>query len=115
MSKRIFYSLFIPPLAACRYGCAGCCAAPIGLFWFSGIVSIIYGVLGGPAQSATISWPTSILGIVLWVLASIWAITVVIRDKSRPACSKKPSKVCRIVGSNELETDPMDEVNKFQN
>ena len=51
--QRTTLSILIPPLAVCRYGCAGCCAAPIGVFWLAGITSIVYGYLGGPAGLET--------------------------------------------------------------
>ena len=69
--QRTTLSILIPPLAVCRYGCAGCCAAPIGVFWLAGITSIIYGYYGGPAALETVSWTTVLLGVGLWAIASV--------------------------------------------
>jgi len=110
--KRTTLSLFIPPLAVCRYGCAGCCAAPIGVMWFTGIVSIIYGLFGGPADNSSISWATVGLGAVLWIIAAIWAWTVirgVNDDKADPKCSSNRSSICRIVKDDD-DSDPMSDI-----
>lgn len=116
--RRKLTAALAPPLAVCQYGCAGCCAAPIGVFWITGIVSIIYGFLGGPAQLAEISWTTVLLGLGLWVIAAVWAentIRGVEADESDPSCkSKTDSSLCRIVRPRLDESDPLDEIKKFQ-
>ena len=113
--SRLLLSFMAPPIAVCRYGCAGCCAAPIGVMWIAGIVSIIYGVVGGPANSETISWATVGLGLVLWVISVIWALTVirgVSDDKADPNCTSKKSTVCSIVRTHD-DSDPMSDINKL--
>jgi len=112
--QRTTLSILIPPLAVCRYGCAGCCAAPIGVFWLAGITSIIYGYFGGPASLPTVSWTTVLLGIGLWVIASVWARTA-IRGVKADECKQKRSTVCRVVNPNSDDTDPLDEIKKFSN
>ena len=115
--NRNLLSIFVPPLAVCRYGCAGCCAAPIAVFWLAGIVGIVYGYLGGPAELAGISWFTVALGVTLWGIATIWTMTTIgsiNSDNSDPRCEKKASTVCRIVKPSANESDPFDEVQKFQ-
>lgn len=117
MSRYLLASIF-PPLAVCRYGCAGCCAAPIGVFWLAGVVSIIYGLFGGPAGHDHISWATVLLGIGLWVIAIFWALNVikgVSDDKSDPQCSQKRSNLCSIIATEEQTGNPLDEVKKFTN
>ena len=106
-----------PPLAVCQYGCASCCAAPIGVFWITGIIGIIYGFMGGPAELAQISWSTLLLGVGLWLIASVWAentIRGVEIDQTDPSCNTHKSTFCRVVKPKLDEADPMDEIKKFQ-
>jgi len=110
--QRTTLSILVPPLAVCRYGCAGCCAAPIGVFWLAGIVSIIYGYLGGPASLETASWPTIMLGVALWIIASVWA-RMAIRGIKDDECQGKRSTVCRMVIPDENDSNPLDDIKKF--
>lgn len=112
--QRTTLSILIPPLAVCRYGCAGCCAAPIGVFWLAGIVSLIYGYLGGPADLETISWTTVLLGVALWAIASVWA-RMAIRGVQDDECKRKRSTLCRVVTPGTDDHDPLDDVKKFSN
>ncbi len=115
--QRKLLALLTPPLAVCKYGCASCCAAPIGVFWVTGLVSVVYGFMGGPAALNGVSWVTVGLGLVLWVIAIVWAentIRGVEADKDDPKCQNKLSTVCRIVRPRLDESDPLDEVKKFQ-
>lgn len=115
--KRRVLALFAPPVAVCHFGCAGCCAAPIGVFWLAGLVSIIYSFFGGPAQVDGFSSGTFLLGMALWAIAIVWAeltIKGVEADEGDPKCEKKASPMCRIVKPKLDDSDPMDEVKKFQ-
>ena len=115
--KRKLTAITSPPLAVCQYGCAGCCAAPIAVFWLSGIVSIVYSFFGGPAGVEGFSWPTFGLGVALWAIAATWAentIKGVEADASDPKCEGKASNVCRIVRPRIDESDPLEEIKKFQ-
>lgn len=109
--NRMWLSCLVPPLAVCRYGCAGCCAAPISVMWVAAVVSLIYGFAGGPASVDGISWATVSLGILLWLIASIWAITVIrgVKDKSDPKCSTRRSPICRLTKDDDND-DPMSEL-----
>ncbi len=110
--KRIFLTLLAPPLAVCRFGCARCCAAPIAVFWLSGIGAIVYGVLGGPANLATTSWTTVLLGVGMWVLAAIWALTV-IKTIDDPNCKPNRPSLCAAFGSHSTDSNPLDDVKKY--
>ena len=115
--KRSIQALFVPPVAVCRYGCAGCCAAPITVFWIAGIVSIIYAFFGGPTGTEGLSLGTLTLGAALWGIAAIWAENVikgVADDEQSDSCKGKTSNVCRMVKPKVDESDPMEEVKKFQ-
>lgn len=114
--RRSILAMAVPPLAVCRYGCAGCCAAPIGVFWLAGIISIIYAFFGGPTGEAGISLGTLALGVILWVIATIWAENVikgVATDETDKKCETNASNVCRMVQPKLDDTDPMEEVKKF--
>jgi hypothetical protein len=90
--KRAALALLSPPMAVCRFGCAGCCAAPIAVFWLAGIVSIIYGSAGGPANLTGPSWNTIGLGVILWVVASVWA-GLAIRGSRSGGCGGETSRL----------------------
>jgi hypothetical protein len=109
MQRRLL-ALALPPLAVCRYGCAGCCAAPIGVFWLTGIVGMIYGAFGGPLGLSTVSWGTLGLGALLWGIAAVWALlTLKAADEDR--CKRQARSLCS--GAEPLdESDPLDEVRK---
>jgi len=116
--NRFLLASLTPPLAVCRYGCAGCCAAPIGVVWLAGIIAIIYGFMGGPAQLETISWGTLGLGIGMWILAAIWAGTVirgVDADNADPKCATNRSTVCRMVSPEDDDHDPMSDIKNLTN
>lgn len=115
---RTLLAILVPPLAVCRYGCASCCAAPIGVFWFAGLFSIVYGYFGGPAGLETISWMTILLGFVLWAIAALWAYTTiqgVENDQADPECQSKRSNFCSMVSPDDQSGNPLDEVKKFSN
>lgn len=103
-------TLLTPPFAACRYGCAGCCAAPIGVFWLTGIVSILYGSLwDGPAAGT--GWQTVVLGFGLWGIAAVWA-ALTLRNADPESCDDAPSRLCSKILPTVDEPDPFDEVRK---
>ena len=105
-------TLVSPPLAACRFGCAGCCAAPIAVFWLTGIVSILYGLAGGPGNLMGPSWNTVALGVSLWAIASVWA-AVTIRGVDNGKCEPRgENRLCKKILPNEDESDPFEEVRK---
>ena len=116
--KRFVLASIVPPLAVCRYGCAGCCAAPIAVVWLAGIIAIIYGFMGGPADLEGISWGTLGLGAVMWVLAAIWAATVirgVEDDKADPKCTGNRSTICRMASPHDDEHDPLSDIKNLTN
>ncbi len=80
--------------------------------WISAIISLIYGFSGGPAEIEGISWATVLLGSTLWLISSVWAMTVirgVDADKADPKCTKRQSPVCRIAKDDD-DDDPMSEI-----
>lgn len=109
--KRYLLALVVPPLAVCRYGCAGCCAAPIGVFWITGIVSLIYGLRGGPLGLEGVSWGTIGLGALLWAIAVVWAILTV-KAVDDDKCKRRSSNLCSKVLPRNDESDPLDEARR---
>lgn len=109
--KRALLTLLTPPVAVCRFGCAGCCAAPIAVFWITGLIGISYGLVGGPTNLMGPSWNTVLLGLGLWAIASVWA-GVTIRGASADRCVDDKSTLCRRMLNPDEETDPFDEVRK---
>ena len=105
-------TLVSPPLAACRFGCASCCAAPIAVFWLTGIVSILYGLAGGPARLMGPSWNTVALGVSLWAIASVWAAVTL---RGYDAGNYEPrggNPLRKKVMPSEDESDPLEEMRK---
>ncbi|MFQ5644384.1 MAG: hypothetical protein ACE5FQ_11920 [Thiogranum sp.] len=81
------------------------------MFWITGIVSIVYGIVGGPANLMAPSWNTIALGLALWGIAAVWAaITIRSADENRCKGSKTP--LCDKILPATDETDPFDEVRK---
>ncbi len=109
--KRAVLTLLTPPFAVCKFGCAGCCAAPIAVFWITGIVAIVYGSVGGPANLMGPSWNTVLLGLGLWGIATVWA-AVAIRGADDDRCADRNSTLCHQILSQDDEPDPFDEVRK---
>lgn len=110
--NRYLLSLLVPPVAVCRYGCAGCCAAPISVFWLAGIASLLYGYLGGPLELNGVSWYTLGLGSMLWGIASLWAM-ITVHNVNTDLCESKKRSICGNVAPAKLdESDPMDEIRK---
>ncbi len=74
--RRSVVAILLPPLAMRGRGCAKVCAGPIAVFWLTGIVSIVYGIQGGPTGGDNISWLIVSLGVLLWLVAIAWALLV---------------------------------------
>jgi hypothetical protein len=117
---RVTMSLLAPPLAVCRYGCASCCAAPIGVFWVAGLASLVYGGLGGPLRSGSVAWSVVGLGILLWIVASAWALLTVqsVSDAGERDRRRARQGICRVVSGSSAcepdESDPLEEVRRYR-
>lgn len=75
--QRTVLALLAPPTAVLRFGAAGPTAAPIGVFWLTGIVGLAYGLVGGVRNLPGLSLPELLLGITLWLIAGVWARLVI--------------------------------------
>jgi len=109
--NRYVLSLLLPPIAVCRYGCAGCCAAPITVFWLAGLASLAYGYLGGPLELNGTSWYTVGLGALLWSIAALWAM-ITVHNVNSDLCQTKAKNLCGKIAPQLDESDPMDEIRK---
>ncbi len=114
---RSLWIIIAPPLSVCRYGCNSCCVAPISVFWLAGLIAIAYGFIGGPANLPSMSLITETLGVLLWLISSVWSgitIYAINHDSNSPECHGNASTVCKIVRKPRPdESNPLDEVAKF--
>ncbi len=109
--KSYMTSVLMPPVGACRYGCGTNCAAPVTVFWLFGVVSVVYGFLGGPTGEPGISWYTVGLGLAMWGIAAIWTM-LTIQGVEEDRCHGVWSPRDHHVEPTETESDPFDEVKK---
>jgi hypothetical protein len=110
--KYALMTLFLPPFAVCRYGCAGCCAAPIAVFWIAAVVALLFAPAGGLAGLTETSWEMVGLGLSLWIVATAWtAITT--RGVGKDGCTDGTTAFCRTIQPDSDEkTDPLEEMRK---
>jgi len=109
--KNYITTALIPPVGACKFGCGTNCAAPITVFWLFGIISIIFGFLGGPTNEANISWYTVGLGLGMWGIAATWSLLTmkgVEADRCQDLWSTKSNKISAL----DDDVDPFEEINK---
>ncbi|HHI76921.1 MAG TPA: hypothetical protein ENJ94_07090 [Gammaproteobacteria bacterium] len=109
--KRHITATLIPPVGACRYGCGTSCAAPITVFWLFGVISVVYGLLGGPTNEPGVSWYTVGLGVVMWGIAAVWTL-VTLQGVEADRCHDLWSPRDHQVAADEREPDPFEEVKK---
>ena len=109
--KPYLMSAMMPPVGACRYGCGTNCAAPVTVFWLFGIVSVIYGFLGGPTGEVGISWYTIGLGLAMWGIAAIWTL-LTIQGVETDRCQSIWNTTEQRPEPEEPNPDPFDEIKK---
>jgi hypothetical protein len=109
--KTNWLSFIAPPLAVYKKGSVAMCTGPIAVFWVTGIVSLLYGLEGGPLADGEISWPLLGLGALLWLIAAFWASLVIagIEEDSR---GSRDSTRNTQVDPDRYTADPMDELPK---
>lgn len=109
--RKALTTALVPPVSACRYACGTSCAAPITVFWLFGVVSVVFGLLGGPTSDPGISWATVSLGFFMWGVASVWtALTMSGVEADR--CHTLWSPRDHHVQPDEREPDPLEEIRK---
>lgn len=109
--KNYLITTFMPPLGACCYACGTNCAAPITVFWLFGVISVVYGFMGGPLQLETTSWYTVGLGFIMWSISAVWALLSV-RGVEEDQCQSLISNRKRHVEPILDESDPLEEVKR---
>jgi hypothetical protein len=71
-------TLLAPPAAVARQGGASYTVAPIGVFWLTSLVAIVYGLSGGTLGGLEASSGFIVaLGFVMWAIAAVWARLVI--------------------------------------
>jgi hypothetical protein len=81
------------------------------VFWITGIVSIVYGIVGGPTNLMGPSWGTIALGLALWGIAAVWA-AITIRSADEDKCKGLKNPLRDSILPEADESDPFDEVRK---
>jgi hypothetical protein len=109
--KAYVTSAVMPPVGACCFGCGTNCAAPVTVFWLFGVVSVVYGFLGGPMGEAGTSWVTILLGLSMWGIAAIWTM-LTIQGVETDRCHGVLSTRDHHVEPSEGEADPFEEIKK---
>jgi hypothetical protein len=90
--NRLFLSWIAPPVAVCKYGCGDCYAAPVGVFWLTGLFALGYGMLGGPANSPHSGWSSVLLGLALWGVAAVGATVATRGSDGHTVCQPLDSR-----------------------
>ncbi len=109
--KGIVTSTLFPPVGACRYGCGTNCTPAITVFWLFGVVSIGFGLMGGPTNEPGVSWYTVGLGLAMWGIAATWTLlTLHGVDGDRCQGTRRPKE--HQGQPSPSEHDPFEEINK---
>lgn len=110
--KKYWVAAMMPPIGACRYGCGTSCAPPISVFWLFGVISLVYGLLGGPTESEGVNWATVGLGLAMWGIAAIWTL-LTLRGVEHDRCHDMWSPRDHQVSADHLDDDdPLEQVRK---
>lgn len=111
--KRETLAIVAPPVAVWHYGSAEATAAPIGVFWLAGIVSIFYALTGGTLGDLPVTRGVLLgLGVVLWAIAAAWTYLVIEAVESDAYHDPVVSPMDHTVEPSLDEPDPMQEVRK---
>jgi hypothetical protein len=109
--KSTWLGFLVPPLSVYKKGSAAMCTGPIAVFWLTGIVSLAYGLEGGPVADGKISWVLLGLGVLLWAIAAVWAWLVVSGVEQDAEGSELSTRRTQI-DPERYTADPMDELRK---
>jgi len=64
--------LLMPAVVAARYTCGTRASGPVTVLSLAAIVSVLFGLNGGPMARDEINWESIYLGLSLWLFAGIW-------------------------------------------
>ena len=109
--KGYITSALMPPIGACRYGCGANCAASVSVFWLFGVISVVYGFLGGPTNEPGVSWLTLGLGMAMWGVAAMWTL-LTMQGVEADRCHDLWSPKDRHVQARADEADPFEEIKR---
>jgi hypothetical protein len=109
--KRAAMILLAPPVAVCKFGCASCCAAPVTVLWLAGMVAVILGFIGGPAEQAEPSWVTVGLGLALWGISALWT-TIATRSGDGSVCEGVDRSVCKRINPDDNDSTHLEDIHR---
>jgi len=109
--KSMITSMLVPPVGACRYGCGTNCTPAITVFWLFGVVSVFFGLMGGPINDPGINWYTVGLGLVMWGIAAVWTL-LTLQGVESNQCGEGQGAHGQQQDPADLADDPLDEVRK---
>ena len=90
------------------------CAAPIFVFWITGIVGIAYGLNGGPTVGTQVNLYVVILGLILWAISSVWAILTLVGNRRAEHGQEVDGSGPAHTYPDVDESDPMDEIRRVR-
>ena len=103
-------SIFIPPLAICRYGSASCCIYPISGIWFGGLALFAYHFLTAHHVNPLTEQGSLYGGVILVTIAIIWTRMTLKRVESDDARARnRGNAICARLIPNPSEPDPLEE------
>lgn len=108
---QMLLSIFIPPLAICRYGAAACCIYPISGIWLGGLALFAYHFFTHHHVNPLTEQGSLYVGIALVLIAIIWTRLTLKRvdtDSTRIASGR----ICSRLMPNPQEPDPLEKVAK---
>ncbi|MGV6859261.1 MAG: hypothetical protein ACWA5X_09820 [bacterium] len=107
-------SILVPPMAVCRYGCAGCCAAPIATVWIAGIVLLGFHFFGSPHLNELVEIGSLFFGIAAIATSIMWArLTLAQVDRDGCKETNKRSSLCKIIPPS-YDNDPLEDVERMK-
>ena len=106
-------SIFIPPLAICRYGAAACCIYPISGMWLGGLALFAYHFLTSHHINVLTEQGSLYGGIVLVLIAIVWTRLTLKRVETEDLqTARNDNRFCAQLVPNPQEPDPLEEVAK---
>lgn len=112
--KRWLMITFFPGFAACRHKSVASCGAPITVFWIAGIAAIGYGTgVTGTDGYTAFNMPIVMLGLSLWIAASVWTYMTV-RGVTQELCNSCEHVATCTMKPQFDESDPFEQVRSIK-
>ncbi len=108
-------SIFVPPLAICRYGSAACCIYPISGIWLGGLALFAYHFLNPHHYNVLTEQGSLYGGIALVAIAVVWTRLTLKRVESEGMrADASGNRICARLVPNPQEPDPLEEVSRLR-